>query len=118
MHTWRYAKTLRWMAAGLAFITVLAGPFASWTALAQQAPAGLEPSEAQKTGAALMNVFHVPGKAIVCTLGTAGTIGLLVLTFGSAYRRAADVFEEGCGGDWVITGEHLSGKIQRKGDLD
>ena len=125
MNTSRYAKTLRWVAAGLAFTVAAAFPLASWTAVAQaQTPAGgaqqagMEPTDGQKTAAGLMNVFHVPGKAIVCGLGTARTIAVLLLTFGSAYRMAARVFDEGCGGDWVITPDHLSGKIQPRGDLD
>jgi len=118
-------KTLPWVAAALAFAVATAGPLASWTAVAQaQTPAGgaqqagMEPTENQKTGAALMNVVHVPGKVIVCGLGALSTVGILLLSLGSGYRRAAEAFEEGCGGDWVITGEHLSGKIQSKSDLD
>ena len=125
MNTSRYAKTLRWVAAGLAFTVAAAFPLASWTAVAQaQTPAGgaqqagMEPTDGQKAAAGLMNVFHVPGKAIVCGVGTLTSITVLLLTFGSGYRAAARVFDEGCGGDWVITGEHLSGKIQPKSDLD
>jgi len=125
MSTSRYAKTLRWGAAGLAFTVAAAFPLVSWTAVAQAQTgaggaqqAGMEPTDGQKTAAGLMNVFHVPGKAIVCGLGTLSTVGILLLTLGSGYRFAARVFDEGCGGDWVITPDHLSGKIQPRSDLD
>jgi hypothetical protein len=40
----------------------------------------------------------------------------MLLTFGSAYRAATGVFNEGCGGDWVLTPEHVSGQIPGPGD--
>ena len=43
---------------------------------------------------------------------------VLIVTFGTGYRAAKAVFNEGCGGDWVLTPEHLSGKIQPKNDLE
>src|SRR4030067_994548 len=102
MNTSRYAKTLRWVAAGLAFTVTAAFPRASWTAVAQaQTPAGgaqqagMEPTDGQKAAAGLMNVFHVPGKAIVCGVGTASTIAVLLLSFGSAHRVGAPVFAAG-----------------------
>ena len=63
--------------------------------------------------AGFMNVVYVPGKAIICTLGTVGSVGLLLVTFGSAYRAATKVFKEGCHGDWVLTAEHVSGAIPK-----
>ncbi len=125
MNTSRYAKQLRWVATGLALAVAVSAPLASWTAVAEAqvrqagAPAtAAEPTDAQKAGAGLMNVFHVPGKAIVCGIGTLTTVTVLLITFGSGYRAAARVFDEGCGGDWVITPDHVSGKIPPKGDLD
>src|SRR3972149_9899571 len=88
MNTSRSAKTLRWVAAGLAFTVAAAVPLASWTAVAQaQTPAGgaqqagMEPTDGQKEGAGLMNVFTVPGKAIVCGVGTLTSITGLLLPF-------------------------------------
>ena len=120
----------RWLCAIVAFTMILAGPFASWTAGAQglmqphgsilnDPPSGsVEPTEGDAVGAGMMNVVYVPGKAIICTLGVVATFGVLVVTFGSGYRAAKSVFNEGCGGDWVLTPEHLSGKIQPKSDLE
>lgn len=120
----------RWLCAIVAFTMILAGPFASWTAGAQglmqshgsilnDPPSGsVEPTEGDAVGAGMMNVVYVPGKAIICTLGVVATVGVLLVTFGSGYRAAKTVFNEGCGGDWVLTPEHLSGKIQPKSDLE
>ena len=65
-----------------------------------------------------MNVVYVPGKVFLCTLGTVASFSVLIVTFGSGYRAAKAVFNEGCGGDWVLTPEHLSGKIQPRNDLE
>jgi len=64
-------------------------------------------SPAYDVGAGIANAAYIPGKAFLCGLGiVAGTLALL-LTFGSAYRTAAAVGEEGCGGRWVLTGDDL-----------
>jgi hypothetical protein len=124
-------STPRWLCAIVAFTMVLTGPFASWTAGAQglmqqqqssilnEPPSGgAEPTEGDAVAAGLMNVVYVPGKAIICTLGTIATVGLLLLTFGTAHQAAKSTFVEGCGGDWVLSADHLSGKIQPKSDLE
>jgi hypothetical protein len=40
------------------------------------------------------------------------------LTLGSGYRQAVGVFNEGCHGTWVLTPEHVSGKIPAREDVD
>ncbi len=75
-----------------------------------------EPTDADRVGAGFLNVVYIPGKAIICTAGTVTSVVVMLLTFGSAYRAAAGVFNEGCGGDWVLTPEHVSGKIPGPGD--
>jgi hypothetical protein len=65
-----------------------------------------------------MNVVYVPGKAIVCSLGTVASAAILLVTFGSAYRAAADTFKEGCGGTWMLTPEHVAGKIPPQEDIE
>ena len=69
-----------------------------------------EPTEADRVAAGFMNTLFVPGKVITCTVGTAATIALLLLTFGTAIHAARDVFREGCSGDWILRPEHVSGK--------
>jgi hypothetical protein len=116
----------RWKCVALALIVMLAGPYASWLSVAEAqqrqtmdnsgsiltssgAMEGPHTTAGDNVAAGFMNVVYVPGKVAVCTLGTAATIGLLLVTLGFAYHAAANVFKEGCGGDWVLTGDHISG---------
>jgi len=75
-----------------------------------------EPTPGDATAAGIMNVVYVPGKAIICTAGVVTSTILLLLTFGSAYRQARGVFQEGCSSPWVLTADHVSGKIPGPGD--
>ena len=77
-----------------------------------------EPTEGDAVAAGMMNVVYVPGKVILCSLGAIASFSVLVVTFGTAYRAAKSVFGEGCGGDWVLTPDHLSGRIQPRDDLE
>ncbi len=124
-------RTTRWQCAVLAFVVMLAAPYATWLSMAEaqsrqtstmdgsgsiladSAEESLEPTAGDAVGAGFMNVVYVPGKVIICTVGTAATIGLLLVTFGTAYTAAKKVFREGCGGDWVLTAEHVSGAIPK-----
>ena len=65
------------------------------------------PGAGYQTAAVLADIFYVPGKALICTARVAFDIILLGLTFGSAYRGAADVAREGCGGKWYVSPEDL-----------
>jgi hypothetical protein len=58
-------------------------------------------------GAAVVNVFLVPGRTITCVLG--GVVGLAVLggTLGTGYRAASAAVQEGCGGKWMVSGDDL-----------
>ena len=75
-----------------------------------------EPTPGDATAAGIMNVVYVPGKAIICTAGVITSTVLLLLTFGSAYRAARGVFQEGCSSPWVLTADHVSGRIPGPGD--
>ena len=68
------------------------------------------PSTNEKVAAGFLNVVYVPGKAILCGAGTIASAGLMLLTFGNAYQPAARVFNEGCGGHWLLTPYDVSGK--------
>jgi hypothetical protein len=98
---------------------VLGGPLAPFAAAQQPAQPGAmqdavrtnernpASSPAYDVGAGVANVAYIPGKVFLCGLGVvAGTMALL-LTFGTAYRTAAAIGEEGCGGRWVLTGDDL-----------
>ena len=49
-----------------------------------------------------VNIFRIPGKTLLCGIGSLTAGGLMLLTFGTQYRAAGAVFREGCGGKWVI----------------
>src|SRR5262245_36580648 len=61
------------------------------------------PTPAYRAGAAMINFFYVPGRVITCTSGIVADTILLALTFGTAYRAAADIAREGGGGTCVAT---------------
>lgn len=121
----------RWLCAAMAVVLTLTGPLAL---LLVPAPAGaqtsqmsgmpgekaasMEPTDLHRAGSAFVNLFYVPGKVILCAAGTVVTTLVLLGTFGSGYNAAGKVFNEGCGGDWVVTPEHISGKIPPRSDLD
>lgn len=59
------------------------------------------------TLANVYNVFYVPGKGFICGIGGLSAFLLMALTFGTAYKSATGVLEEGCGGRWTLSGEDL-----------
>jgi hypothetical protein len=65
-------------------------------------PATGPASGAQMASAVAVNLFRIPGKTVLCGLGSVGAGALMVLTFGTQYRAAGAVLDEGCGGKWVI----------------
>jgi hypothetical protein len=69
-----------------------------------------QPTQGERVGAGFLNVVYVPGKAILCGAGTVASAGMMLLTFGSAYRAAVDIFNEGCGGQWVLTPYDVAAK--------
>lgn len=106
----------RLISAAMAVLVALAGPLtliaAPGIAAAQSQPqAASEPTGGQKAGAVALNFVYVPGKAIICSAGTIGSAVVMLITFGSAYREAVRVFNEGCSGDWVLTAAHVAGQV-------
>jgi len=71
----------------------------------------LEPTQGDAIGAGFLNVVYVPGKAILCGAGAVMATFMMLVTFGTAYPTASGLFREGCHGTWVLTPEHVSGKI-------
>ena len=116
-------KTSKWLCATLVAVLAWAWFLAPLPAMAQAPPppppppSGVppgpppyEPSQGAKTGAAILNVVYVPGKAILCGGGTLAGGLLMLLTFGSAYRAAVNIFNEGCGGNWTLSAYDVAGK--------
>jgi len=67
----------------------------------------LAESAAYNVGAGIANVFYIPGKGLLCGLGGAVGIFIMIVSIGSAPRPAAYFAREGCGGKWVLTGDDL-----------
>jgi hypothetical protein len=111
---------MRWLSIVLVLALALTGPFAPLPAFAQAAQLpftyedpvrSTEPTDGDAVGAGFLNVVYVPGKAILCVAGTTAATALMLLTFGTAYRPAVQVFQDGCHGQWVLTAENVSGKV-------
>jgi hypothetical protein len=109
----------KWLCGLLVAVMVLTSPLLTRAAVAQSdGAADVEVSDGDRVGAGFLNVAYVPGKAIVCGLGTVASVGVMIITLGSAYRAAVATFKEGCHGDWILTPEHVAGKIPPRSDLE
>ena len=107
----------------LVAVMALTGPLLSRAAMVQAAemstaPVDADVADSDRVGAGFLNIVYVPGKAIVCGLGTIASAGVMLLTFGSGYRAAVATFHEGCGGTWVLTPEHVAGKVPPAEDVE
>ena len=69
-----------------------------------------QPTQGDRVGAGILNVVYVPGKAILCSVGTVASAGLMLLTFGNAYHSAVELFNEGCGGKWLLSPYDVAAK--------
>ena len=113
-------KTSKRLCAALVAVVVIGGALAPLTATAQMqtpppAPAPItsgpyEPTQGDRVGAGFLNVVYVPGKAIICGAGAVAATGLMLLTLGSGYHAAVDIFHEGCAGKWQLTPYDVAAK--------
>ena len=113
----------KWLCGLLVAVVASTSPLLSRATVVQAAelsstPVDAEVSDSDRVGAGFLNVGYVPGKAIVCGLGTVASIGVMAITLGSAYRAAIATFKEGCGGTWILTPEHVAGKVPPADELD
>jgi len=115
----------KWVCGLLVVALALTGPLLSGAAVVQAAesasgaaPVDADVSSGDRAGAAVLNVAYVPGKAIVCAFGTVTGALISVITLGSGYRAAVGAFKEGCGGDWVLTPEHIAGQVPPKDEIE
>jgi hypothetical protein len=110
----------KWLCGLLVAVMALTGPLLTRNAMAQatQGAPDVEVSTGDRVGAGFLNVAYVPGKAILCGLGTVASVVVAVVTFGSGYRAAAATFKEGCGGTWVLTPEHVAGKVPPADEIE
>ena len=114
-------KTSKRLCAALVAVVVIGGALAPLTATAQMqtpppppptptARGPYEPTQGDRVGAGFLNVIYVPGKAIICGAGAVAATGLMLLTLGSGYHAAVDIFHEGCGGKWQLTPYDVAAK--------
>jgi hypothetical protein len=68
---------------------------------------------AYQAGATVATLFSLPGRAVLCTAGSALSLVTMLVTFGSGYGAAKSVFEEGCIGKWVVTPDDLRAANRR-----
>ena len=114
----------KWLCGLLVAVMALTSPLLSRAVVqaaelsSETSPVDADVSDADRVGAGFLNVAYVPGKAIVCGLGTVASAGVMIITLGSAYRAAIATFKEGCGGTWVLTPEHVAGKIPPRDELE
>lgn len=133
-------KTPRWLCAVLVVALAFTGPLGAlslptpadaqtsstttavgsttYVGYSDRSPDDVEPTDGDRIGAGFMNVVYVPGKAIICSVGTVASVAMLLLTFGTGYHAARDIWMEGCSGDWLLTGEHLSGKVPLRPEIN
>ena len=57
--------------------------------------------------AVIVNIFLVPGRAITCAAGGLVGVTILAVSLGTGYRPASYMFNEGCGGKWIVKGDDL-----------
>ena len=119
-------KASKWMCAAIV-AALLGSALAPLSASAQMQPgppgpppgplvsAPYQPTQGDKVGAGFLNVVYVPGKVILCGAGTLASAGMMLLTFGSAYHAAVDIFQEGCGGKWVLSPYDVAAKRPPEG---
>ena len=75
-------------------------------------------SAAYNVGAGIANVFYIPGKGLLCGLGGAVGIFILLISVGSAPKPAAYFAREGCGGKWILTGDDLRPDVETRFDWE
>ena len=57
--------------------------------------------------ATVVSVFLFPGRILTCTAGTIIGVGILAISLGTGYHAATEIFHEGCGGKWIVTGDDM-----------
>src|SRR5260370_36332377 len=94
----------RWIATLLisSFLIVASAP-RSWAEDASQAKG--EGSAGATAAAVVSDVFYVPGKAIVCGVGSVLWLRTMALTFGTLYHQAADLLKGCCGRRGLLSRE-------------
>jgi hypothetical protein len=60
-----------------------------------------------RVGAAVANVWYVPGRAIVCGTTAVLAAAAMTLTFGHVYEDASYFMHGACAGPWTVRAEEV-----------
>ncbi len=104
----------RVIAVSLMVTFLAAGPCAPLVAAQQPADQSARDGEVRfndtfyEVAAGVATGVLVPGRVLTCAMGSGISLLVLLLTFGTQYRAATGVLQEGCGGKWVVKAEDLA----------
>ena len=65
------------------------------------------PAADDRRGAAIANVWYVPGRALVCGTSALLAAGAMTLTLGHVHEGASQVMHGGCAGPWSVHAEEV-----------
>jgi hypothetical protein len=60
-----------------------------------------------RSGATAANVWHVPGRGLVCGASALLAGVVLTLTLGQEYESASQLMHGGCAGPWTVKAEDI-----------
>jgi hypothetical protein len=62
-----------------------------------------QPGTDDNVGAAVANVWYVPGRALLCGAGATISAVVMTVTLGQAYDSASELMHGGCSGPWLVS---------------
>ena len=62
-----------------------------------------QPGTDDTVGAAVANVWYVPGRALLCGAGATMSAVVMTLTLGQGYDSASELMHGGCSGPWLVS---------------
>ena len=65
------------------------------------------PRDDDRAGAPAANVWHVPGRGLVCGASALLAGVVLTLTLGQEYESASQLMHGGCAGPWTVKAEDI-----------
>jgi hypothetical protein len=65
------------------------------------------PQGDDRAGATAANVWHVPGRGLVCGASALLAGVVLTVTFGQDYEGASQLMHGGCAGPWTVEAEGI-----------
>jgi hypothetical protein len=65
------------------------------------------PEADDRAGAVVANLWHVPGRAIICGTGAVLAGLAMTLTLGQAYDGASEIMHGGCSGPWTVKAKDI-----------